>query len=408
NAMRRELIDIGQNITDSAFTEDLDNPVASQIEMAEKKLYDLSANTETRESSDLGHALKSALAQAEIAYKAGGGLSGLTTGFRDLDKSLSGLHGKELIIIAGRPGMGKTTFALNLAFNAANAILNKTANDGFKGGVAFFSLEMAAAQLASKVLSDQADIPGKAMRDGNLNDVDFTKMAQYTDALSRVPLFIDDTPGLSVPMLRTRMRRLSRKNGGLALVVVDYLQLMQVPGGGRRNDNRVNELTEMTRGLKMLAMEMNVPIIVLSQLSRAVESRDDKRPMLSDLRESGSIEQDADVVMFTYRDEYYLENRNPNETVGSAFKTQNSRSEDRSENFEKRLAESRNKAEIIIGKNRHGRTGKVHLMYFGDYSRFKDDNTWVKPMPEDIPPADAPTYVSQQTPNVEDLPDMDA
>jgi replicative DNA helicase len=404
NAMRRELIDIGQSITDSAFVEDLDNPVASQIEMAEKKLFDLSTSGEAVEkgAANLATALRAALTEAEIAYKADGKLSGLTSGFRDLDKSLSGLHHSDLIIIAGRPGMGKTAFALNLAFNAANAIVSGNANKNYKGGVAFFSLEMAASQLAARILSSQSGIPARSMRNGDLNDSDFTKMAQYTDALSRVPLFIDDTPGMSVPMMRTRARRIARKHG-LAMIVIDYLQLMSSPGGGRKNDNRVNELSEITRGLKMLAKEMDVPVIALSQLSRAVESRDDKRPQLSDLRESGSIEQDADIVLFTYREEYYLENRDPSGKI-------NERSEEfrgkKSDDWQTRYEKSKNKAEIIIGKNRHGRTGRVNLEFHGDYSLFKDDNSWMGPQPEfNNAPAAAPASPES---GIDEIPDMDA
>ncbi|MCL2737559.1 MAG: replicative DNA helicase, partial [Alphaproteobacteria bacterium] len=307
NAMRRDLIGIGQGITDAAFVEDLDNPVAQQIQDAEKKLYDLAASGESVDKGalTLGESLHAALEQARIAYQADGKLSGLATGFRDLDKSISGLHHSDLIIIAGRPAMGKTVMATNIAFNAANAIKSGSANKNFKGAVVFFSLEMSASQLAARVLSSQTEIPATSMRNGNLTDSDFLKMSQYSDALSALPLFFDDTPGMSVPMMRTRARRIARKHGGLALIVIDYLQLMTSPGG-RRNENRVQELSEITRGLKMLAKELDVPVVALSQLSRNVEAKDrtDKRPQLSDLRESGSIEQDADIVMFTYREEY--------------------------------------------------------------------------------------------------------
>ncbi len=364
NALRRELINIGQSITDAAFVEDLDNPVTSQIEIAEQKLFELStAGSSEREISSIASALKDALAEAEIAYKADGKLSGLTTGLNALDKSISGLHHSDLIIIAGRPAMGKTTLAMNMAFNAANAILYGRANPKYKGAVAFFSLEMSASQLAARVLSSQSKVPASAMREGTLTDEDFLKMSQYSAAISRVPLFIDDTPGMSVPMLRTRARRLARKYGGIALIVIDYLQLMTSPGG-RRNDNRVQEISEITRGLKMLAKELDVPVIALSQLSRSVESRDDKRPQLADLRESGSIEQDADLVMFTYREEYYLENRDPSQRISN---TTNSNMVD---SWQKRLDNARGKADVIIGKNRHGRPETVHMAFFGDYSLF--------------------------------------
>lgn len=364
NAMRRELINIAQGITDAAYVEDLDNPVACQIEMAEQKLFDLSTSgTSEREVASIATALGQALQEAEIAYKADGKLSGLTTGLDALDKSISGLHHSDLIIIAGRPAMGKTTLAMNIAFNAANAILYGRANPNYKGAVAFFSLEMSASQLAARVLSSQSKVPASAMREGNLSDEDFLKMSQYSAAIGKVPLFIDDTPGMSVPMLRTRARRLARKYGGIALIVIDYLQLMTSPGG-RRNDNRVQEISEITRGLKMLAKELDVPVIALSQLSRSVESRDDKRPQLADLRESGSIEQDADLVMFTYREEYYLENRDPSQRIS------NTTNSNMVESWQKRLDRARGKADVIIGKNRHGRPETVRLAFLGDYSLF--------------------------------------
>ena len=287
----------------------------------------------------------------------------MTTGLNALDKSISGLHHSDLIIIAGRPAMGKTTLAMNIAFNAANAILYGRANEKYKGAVAFFSLEMSASQLAARVLSSQSKIPASAMREGSLTDEDFLKMSQYSSAIGKVPLYIDDTPGMSVPMIRTRARRLARKCGGIALIVIDYLQLMTSPGG-RRNDNRVQEISEITRGLKMLAKELDVPVIALSQLSRSVESRDDKRPQLADLRESGSIEQDADIVMFTYREEYYLENRDPSQRISG------NTNDKIIESYQKRLERARGKADVIIGKNRHGRPETVRLAFFGDYSLF--------------------------------------
>ena len=364
NAMRRDLIKLGQDITENAFIEDLDNPVSRQIEVAEQKLFDMATTgTSEREVTPIAVALKDALSEAEIAYKADGQLSGLTTGLTALDKSISGLHHSDLIIIAGRPGMGKTTLAMNIAFNAANAILAGRANEKYKGAIVFFSLEMSSAQLAARVLASQSKIPVSAMREGSLTDEDFMKLSQYAGAIGRVPLCIDDTPGMSVPMMRTRARRLARKYGGLALVVVDYLQLMTSPGG-RKSDNRVQELSEITRGLKMLAKELDVPVVALSQLSRTVESRDDKHPMLSDLRESGSIEQDADIVMFTYREEYYLENRDPSNKLSGNV------NDKMIESFQRRLERARNKAEIIIGKNRHGRTETINTAFFGEYSLF--------------------------------------
>lgn len=364
NALRRELIELGQSITDNAFVEDLDNPVSTQIEVAEQKLFNLaSAGESKREVAPIATALAGALKEAEVAYKADGKLSGLTTGLNALDKSISGLHHSDLIIIAGRPAMGKTTLAMNIAFNAANAILSGRANEQYKGAVVFFSLEMSQEQLAARVLSSQSKIPATAMREGSFSDEDFLKMTQYAQAISRVPLFIDDTPGMSVPMIRTRARRLARKCGGIALIVIDYLQLMTSPGG-RKNDNRVQEISEITRGLKMLAKELDVPVIALSQLSRSVENRDDKRPQLADLRESGSIEQDADIVMFTYREEYYLENRDPSQRISGNTNA------NIQESYQKRLERARGKADVIIGKNRHGRPETVRTAFFGDYSLF--------------------------------------
>lgn len=371
NALRRELIGLGQEITDSAFIEDLDNPVTHQIETAEQKLFEMSvAGSTDRGTMPIANALREALEETEIAYKADGKLSGLTTGFQALDRSISGLHHSDLIIIAGRPAMGKTAFAMNVAFNAANAILSGRSNKKYKGAVVFFSLEMSSSQLAARVLSSQSKISISSIRNGSLTDEDFLKMSQYSDALGKVPLYFDDTPGMSVPMMRTRARRLARKHGGIALIVIDYLQLMSSPGG-RRNDNRVNEISEITRSLKMLAKELDVPVIALSQLSRNVESKDrtDKRPQLSDLRESGSIEQDADIVMFTYREEYYLDGRDPMYKI-SGRSDQFLQKEH--EEWSKRLSEARGKAEIIIGKNRHGKPETIRLSFKGEYSLFDD------------------------------------
>ena len=369
NARRRDLIHLGQSIIDDAYTEDLDKSVNTQIESAEQKLFNLASTGQSeRNVVTLADALKSALQEAEIAYKADGKLSGLTTGLDDLDKSISGLHRSDLIIIAGRPAMGKTTLALNIAFNAANAILNGRANKNYKGAVAFFSLEMSYPQLATRILSSQAKIPASRMREGtNLTDEDFMKMSQYTDALSKVPIVIDDTSEVSVPAIKTRARRIARQFGGIALIVIDYLQLMSSPGG-KHNDNRVQELSEITRGLKILAKELDVPVIVLSQLSRKVEDRDDKRPILSDLRESGSIEQDADIVMFTYREEYYLNGHSPEDRLSGTV------SDAVIQNWQKRLNNARNKADVIIGKNRHGKPETVHLSFNGDYSLFDNLN----------------------------------
>ena len=368
NARRRDLIALGQSVIDKAYTEDIDTTVDAQIEEAEQKLFNLASTGQSEQNIvSLADALQGALQEAEIAYKADGKLSGLTTGLDDLDKSISGLHHSDLIIIAGRPGMGKTTLAMNIAFNAANAIYNGRANEKYKGAVVFFSLEMSNQQLAARVLSSQSKIPAAHMREGNLTDEDFMKMSEYSNALSKLPLVIDDTADMSVPMIKTRARRIARKFGGVALIVIDYLQLMKLPGG-KSSDNRVQELSTITRGLKILAKELDVPVITLSQLSRSVEQRDDKRPILSDLRDSGSIEQDADIVMFTYRDEYYLSSRSPeNRLSGNAPQKV-------TENWQNRLDRSRNKADLIIAKNRHGKPETIHLSFVGEYYLFDNLN----------------------------------
>ena len=400
NARRRDLIHLGQSIIDDAYTENLDNPVNTQIEMAEQKLFNLASTGQTeRNVVSLAEALTSALREAEQAYRADGKLSGLTTGLDELDRSISGLHHSDLLIIAGRPGMGKTTLALNIAFNAANAIFNGRANAQYNGAVVFFSLEMSNDQLAARILSSQSKIPASQMRDGHFNDEDLMKMSQYSNALSKIPLIIDDTANMSVPMIKTRARRIARQHNGIALIVIDYLQLMTLPGG-KHSDNRVQELSEITRGLKILAKELDVPVIVLSQLSRSVEQRDDKRPILSDLRDSGSIEQDADIVMFTFREEYYLDGRSPeNRMSGHA-------SENATQVWQNRLDKARNKADIIIAKNRHGKPETIHLSYNGEYSLFDNLNQFgPQPNIESVPFAQSSEQHIDTVPDVNDFPD---
>ena len=293
----------------------------------------------------------------------------------------------------------KTTLAMNIAFNAANAIYNGRANQQYKGAVAFFSLEMGKTELAARILSSQTKIPASSMRSGALTDEDFLKMTQYSDAIGKIPLCIDDTPNMSVPMIRTRARRLARKYGGIALIVIDYLQLISSPGG-KNKDNRVQELSEITRALKMLAKDLDVPVVALSQLSRSVESRDDKRPQLADLRDSGSIEQDADIVMFTYREEYYLQNRNPAERMSNTVNEKIEKS------WQARYERAKNKADVIIGKNRHGRIDTIHMAFFGDYSLFDNLEPQVNmaPIPEETG-ATAPYDENVQTVDIDDIPD---
>ncbi len=357
-SLRRKLIDVGQGIVSDAYTPSLDSPATKQIEVAEQKLFDLATTGEIETRMEaLNTSLKKSIKLTEYAYKMDGNISGVSSGFKDLDNKIGGFHPSDLIILAARPGMGKTNLAMNWAFNVANEVINGRVPDHMKGPVVFFSLEMSSDQLASRVLSSQTDISASHMRTGNISEQDFSKLSQYSRALSEIPLYIDDTAGISVPAIRTRARRLKRQNNGLSMIVIDYIQLLSPPGGGRNSDNRVQELSEMTRGLKLLAKELEVPVVALSQLNRAVESRTDKRPMLSDLRESGSIEQDADMVMFVYREEYYRE-KDIRENSGA--------------NSSENLDRLKNRAELIISKQRHGPTGTIPLAFFGEFSKFTD------------------------------------
>ncbi|MDZ4322695.1 MAG: replicative DNA helicase, partial [Alphaproteobacteria bacterium] len=304
--LRRQLIDVGESVVNDAHTYDLDIAATDQIEIAEKKLFDLaSVGQQERGLETFSSALKQALVSAEVAYKRDSHVVGVTTGFKKVDECLGGFHPSDLVIVAGRPSMGKTALTTNFAFNAARAALEK--NEG--GAVAFFSLEMSAEQLANRILGQESGLSSDLIRRGDIGKSDFPKLVEVSNRLNSLPFYIDDTPGLSVPALRTRARRLKRQ-GGLGMIIIDYLQLLSSPGK-RAAENRVLELSEITRNLKALAKELHVPVIACSQLSRSVEQRDDKRPQLADLRESGSIEQDADVVMFVYREEYYLSRKKP-------------------------------------------------------------------------------------------------
>ena len=318
--LRRELITVGQDIVTEAFDHDLDDPATEQIERAEAKLFELASSGQAEGGPrEFRVALTSAITMAQAAFKRDGKIVGVATGFTDLDKKLGGLHPSDLVILAGRPSMGKTALATNIAFNAAKAYqpargpegridLTKQAEDG--AVVAFFSLEMSAEQLATRILAEESGTSSDKIRRGEVRREDFDKFVMASQRLFAVPLYIDDTPALSVSALRTRARRLKRQHG-LGLIVIDYLQLMRPSAARGGSENRVQEISEITRGLKAIAKELNVPVLALSQLSRAVEQREDKRPMLADLRESGSIEQDADVVMFIFREEYYLSRGEP-------------------------------------------------------------------------------------------------
>jgi replicative DNA helicase len=362
-ALRRDLIHIGEDVVNAAYDADVDSSPRAQIEEAERKLYAI-AETGRYEGGfhRFSEALASAVDMAAKAWERDGGLSGVASGMADLDRMMGGLQPSDLIIVAGRPGMGKTALATNIAFNVAQAYRGEPQPDGShvtaNGGiVGFFSLEMSSEQLATRIIAEQAEVPGYKIRRGDITEGEFHRIAHAAREMQSIPFYIDHTGGISIAQLTARARRLKRQRG-LDLLVVDYLQLLS--GSRSRGDNRVQELTEITTGMKALAKELNVPIIALSQLSRQVESRDDKRPQLSDLRESGSIEQDADVVLFVYREEYYLKNKQPREGTPE-FMT-----------WQSEMERAHGKAEVIIGKQRHGPTGTVELAFEGEYTRFSD------------------------------------
>ncbi len=364
-AIKRELITIGRDIVEQAYEAEIDDPADRQIELAEESLFQLAeTGSHDRGFQPFKEAVTSAIKMAEIAHKREGGLAGITTGFIDLDKMLGGLHRSDLLILAARPAMGKSSLAANIAYNAACTWLETQGEQGAVVGL--FSLEMSGEQLASRIISEQTEISSDKMRKGEVPNDEFPRLAAAAQKLSKTPIFIDDTPALTVGALRTRARRLKRTHD-LGLIIVDYLQLLQ-GSSGSRNDGRVQEVSEITRGLKTLAKELDVPVLALSQLSRQVENRDDKRPHLADLRESGSIEQDADVVMFIYREEYYLEKADPQQRQdedGAKF-TQ------RLANWEDRMSKVRNLADVIIAKQRHGPVGTVTMQFTGEFTRFSD------------------------------------
>ncbi|MDT3686163.1 MAG: replicative DNA helicase [Pseudorhodoplanes sp.] len=363
-ALRRSLILIGEDLVNEAYDAPVDSSPTKQIEEAEKKLYEV-AETGRYEGGfqRFAQALTTAVDMAANAYARDGGLSGLATGLRDLDSKMGGLQPSDLIIVAGRPGMGKTSLATNIAYNVARAWQGEVRPDGHmstvNGGiVGFFSLEMSAEQLATRIISERTGITSSTIRRGSITEQDFELIKDTSIELQNLPFYVDETGGLSIAALAARARRLKRQRG-LDLIVVDYIQLLQ--GSSKRaSEGRVQEVTEITTGLKALAKELNVPIMALSQLSRQVESRDDKRPQLSDLRESGSIEQDADVVMFVYREEYYLSNKEPRPGTDEHAK------------WQIEMDAAHGKAEIIIGKQRHGPTGTVQVQFDANITRFGD------------------------------------
>jgi replicative DNA helicase len=362
-SVRRDLIQVGEDMVNLAYDAPVDYAPRSQIEDAERRLYEL-AETGRYDGGfqRFAQALTTAVDMAAHAYQRDGKLSGLATGLSDLDRMMGGLQPSDLIILAGRPGMGKSSLATNIGYNVAKAWRGDVRPDGHTvtvngGMVGFFSLEMSAEQLATRIIAEQTGIPSNQIRRGGISEADFERIKDHSIELQSLPFYVDETGGLSVAQLAARARRLKRQRG-LDLLIIDYLQLLQ--GSTRRSsENRVQEITEITTKLKALAKELNVPILALSQLSRQVESRDDKRPQLSDLRESGSIEQDADVVMFVFREEYYHQMRKPLES--------------NREKFAEWLAEAdkvHGRAEVILGKQRHGPTGTVELQFEGPITKF--------------------------------------
>ena len=353
--VRRELIKISENTIDTAKLNDLSTSGQDIIEDSEKLLYEL-AEKGTFYSSliSFDKALRQTIDMASAAYKNEEGIVGVPTGLRDLDDRLGGLHKSDLIIIAGRPGMGKTALATNIAFNAAQKLQD---NGKEKASVAFFSLEMSSEQLSTRILAEQSKIKSNDIRRGRISDEQFDRFLETSKNISELPLYIDETPALTIAAMSNRARRIKRLHG-LDLIIVDYIQLMR--GSLNYKDGRVQEVSEITQGLKAIAKELSIPVVALSQLSRQVEQRDNKKPQLSDLRESGSIEQDADVVMFVYRESYYLENKEPKPaTVEHA-------------EWQAKMNEVSNLAELIIGKQRHGPTGNVFLEFEAMFTKFKD------------------------------------
>ncbi len=369
--LRRQLITIGEDVVNDAYRHDLDHAAEQQIEAAEKQLFDLAESGQAEGGfQNFQAALSEAIVMAEAAFKRSGHVTGVASGFIDLDKRLGGLHPSDLIILAARPSMGKTSLATNIAFNAAKAYRAGKGEDGRPvtedgGVIGFFSMEMSAEQLAMRILAEESGVPSDRIRRGDVGNEDFEKFVHASRHLAEVPLYIDDTPALTIAALRTRARRLKRQHG-LDLIIVDYLQLMQGSREGRGSENRVQEISEITRGLKGVAKELNVPVLALSQLSRAVENREDKRPMLADLRESGSIEQDADVVMFIFREEYYVGRAEPMRRPDEPDDKFN----DRCDRWAKDVERVAGLAEIIIAKQRHGPIGTIKLRFEGKITKF--------------------------------------
>ncbi|MGQ3486396.1 replicative DNA helicase [Roseovarius pacificus] len=358
-AIRRELIGLGHDIVGKATRAEVESEPRDQIIEAEQKLYKLSEQGQSESGfQSFLKAVTDAVNVANAAYQREGGLAGVSTGLIDMDKKLGGLHKSDLLILAGRPSMGKTSLATNIAYNVAKAYRRGTLPDGTEGTVdggvvGFYSLEMSAEQLAGRILAEASEISSHKIRQGDMEESEFRRFVDAAKELESCPLFIDDTPALPIAQLAARARRLKRTHG-LDLLIVDYLQLVR-----GTSDNRVQEIAEISMGLKAIAKELNIPVMALSQLSRQVESRDDKRPQLSDLRESGSIEQDADVVMFVFREEYYVEREKPSDEKLDEMAA-----------WQDRMSHLHGKAEVIIGKQRHGPIGTVELSFESQFTRF--------------------------------------
>ncbi|MGD9863301.1 MAG: replicative DNA helicase [Pseudodonghicola sp.] len=372
-AIRRELIALGQEISSKAGKVDVSSEPKEQIVEAEQRLYKLGEQGQSEKGfQSFLRAVTDAVNVANAAYQRGGGMAGISTGLVDLDKKLGGLHPSDLLILAGRPSMGKTSLATNIAFNVAKAYRRGVKPDGTEGAVdggvvGFFSLEMSAEQLAGRILAEAAEISSHKIRQGDMTEGEFRQFVEAAKTLESCPLFIDDTPALPISQLAARARRLKRTHG-LDLLIIDYLQLCRGTA-----DNRVNEIAEISMGMKAIAKELNIPVIALSQLSRQVESREDKRPQLSDLRESGSIEQDADCVLFVYRGEYYKEREKPDEADLAAM-----------EKWMQDMERLHGKAEVIIGKQRHGPIGTVELSFEAQFTRFGNlAKAWQQPEREE-------------------------
>ena len=375
--LRRELIAIGEDMVNEAFEATLDDQATDQIGAAEERLFNLGQSGTAQDRSISVHdAVAEAIKDAERAYKFNGAVIGVPTGLSDLDAKLGGLHPSDLIILAGRPGMGKSGMATTIAYNAAQHCKTTDRADHKGKVVAMFSLEMSAGQNGRRILSHLSRVDSHNLRNGHLRQEDFSKLSHAGTQMTDLPLVFDDRPGLYLSQIRAKCRRLARKGRGLALVVVDYLQLIGSPGGRERAENRVQEISAITRGLKTLAKELDVPVLALSQLSRAVEQREDKRPQLADLRESGTIEQDADVVMFVYREEYYLD------------RVDESR---RDAKWQVAMDAAQGMGEAIVAKQRHGPVGTVKLM-------FEAFSTFFLSLARTEPPAGSSAPTDQDSP----------